>query len=406
MVLLSVTSVDAQKAPSAAKVKKAIQTACDLLVHNQENYQPDPPVGKIPEAEFEKWTKDEKARLAKIRKESGDEAKEWPYEGVYRVRPDGRIPPGYRVGGSAIVCQALIEAPGLDDDRHAAVVRSVKFMLDLIHKDAGMAGKAQTNYDVRGWGQAYALKLFVRMLEIEFIKDAELAKRVKDTIPHLIDCLAKGKLASGGWNYAGPRAFSPFMTGSTLIALLNAKTAGYAVDDQMIESALDALETGRGDNSSYAYSGKPRRGEVAFGGSTARSAVAELCLYRAGRSDVERLRQTVDQFFQEENWKELLVRKSQQGTHVGKFGVAPYYFFYGHTYAAMAAEHLPEAERKKYRKGMRSLLWRTIESHGGWNDRVFPRTESYSTAMSVLALIAEDLPKVPAFGSAAKEKDL
>ena len=32
---------------------------------------------------------------------------EWPYEGVYRER--GQIPPGYRVGGTAIVLRALIE---------------------------------------------------------------------------------------------------------------------------------------------------------------------------------------------------------------------------------------------------------------------------------------------------------
>ena len=33
-----------------------------------------------------------------------------------------------------------------------------------------------------------------------------------------------------------------------------------------------------------------------------------------------------------------LRRPSQQGTHVGEFGIAPYYFMYGHTYVAMAIE--------------------------------------------------------------------
>ena len=96
----------------------------------------------------------------------------------------------------------------------------------------------------------------------------------------------------------------------------------------------------------------------------------------------------------EKNWQELLKRKSQQRTHKPPFSVAPYYFFYGHAYAALAVEHLPKEERGKHRKRMRELLWRTVESHGGWNDRVFPRTESFSTAMSVLSLIAPKLPKV------------
>ena len=139
-------------------------------------------------------------------------------------------------------------------------------------------------------------------------------------------------------------------------------------------------------------------------GACARSAIAELALYRAGRSDLNRLRLAIDGFFDESNWREQLKRKSQQDTHKKPYGIAPYYFFYGHTYAALAVEHLPAAERPKYRSRMQNLLWRTLEKHGGWNDRVFPRTESYSTAMAVLSLIAGDLPKVPAWSPKVQRK--
>ena len=138
-------------------------------------------------------------------------------------------------------------------------------------------------------------------------------------------------------------------------------------------------------------------------GSSARSAIAELALFQAGRSDTDRLRKAVDGFFNERNWNELLKRKSQQGTHVRPYGVAPYYFFFGHTYAALAVEALPEKERAPYRAKMRELLWRTIEGEGAWNDRIFPRTESYSTAMAILSLVAADLPTVPGWGEAAPD---
>lgn len=392
LTLSCMSSVMAQT-PSQKKVDKAVQKACELLVANQENYVPDSPVGRLPDDELAKWQDQEKARLAEIRKKAGDEGVEWPYEGVYRIRPDGRIPPGYRVGGSAIVCEALLEAPGLDDSRRTAILRSVRFMLDMIHQDPGMSAKAQTNYDVRGWGQAYALKFFLRALETDLIKDEAMQKEVRDTIPHLLDCLKQGQVSGGGWNYAG-RGISPFMTGSTLIALFHAKDAGYDVDEEMVTKALDALEKGRNESMAYAYAGALRNPAEPMQGSSARSSIAELALYRGGRSSVENLAKAVDAFFQEENWKELLKRKSQQGTHVRPYGVAPYYFFFGHTYAALAAEHLPKKAAKTYRKKMRNLLWRTIEKHGGWNDRIFPRTESYSTAMAVLSLIADDLPKV------------
>ena len=377
-------------------VAEVVQQACALLLGNQEDYTPDRPVGRLSDDAFDKWQQQEHERLQKVRAATAGAGHEWPYEGVYRVR-GGVVPPGYRVGGSAIVCYALLEAPGFDRARRDAVLRSVGFMLDLISEEDGMQPKAQTDYDVRGWGWTYALDFFLRLLETDCLDgEHELRDRVQKSIPHLIDCLAEGQLDSGGWNYAGPRAFSPFMTGPTLLALYRAKAAGHDVDQTMVERGLDALETGRGESRAFAYSGKLRNPKEPMQGACARSAVAELALMLGGRSTVDNLRTAIDAFFVEENWQALRVRKSQQGTHVAPYGVAPYYFFFGHTYAALAAEYLPEDERPAYRAKMRGLLWRTLEG-SGWNDRIFPRTQSYSTAMAVLALHAENLPAVPAW---------
>jgi len=120
--------------------------------------------------------------------------------------------------------------------------------------------------------------------------------------------------------------------------------------------------------------------------SAARVAAGELALAIGGRSDADRLKRAVEAFFA--HWDELNKRKSQQGTHVPPYGIAPYYFFFGHTYTALAIEHLPNDERAGPRNKLIALLARTREDHGGWNDRIFPRTESYSTAMAVLALLA------------------
>ncbi|MEM7163818.1 MAG: peptide-N-glycosidase F-related protein [Planctomycetota bacterium] len=390
------SKVDANAETDDAKtpnVAAAVQQACKLLLQNQESYKPDPAIGRLPDAKLEGWQERERERLSKIRTAS-EGAAEWPYEGVYRVRPDGRIPVGYRVGGTAIVAEALLEAPGLDAARRRALLRATAFMLDAIAEDPGMAAQPQRNYDVRYWGHTYALSFFVRALESGLLRDSTLFGRVDTAIPHVIECLKLGQVRGGGWNYAA-RTFSPFMTGSTLIALFRAEAAGYDVDAAMVEKALDRLETGRGEGAAYAYAGRLRNPDEPMAGASARSAIAELVLLRAGRSSVERLRTAIDGFFDENNWKELLKRKSQQGTHEKPYGVAPYYFFYGHAYAAIAVEHLPEVERPRYRERMRDLLWRTIEPHGGWNDRVFPRTESYSTAMAILSLIAEELPMVP-----------
>lgn len=64
----------------------------------------------------------------------------------------------------------------------------------------------------------------------------------------------------------------------------------------------------------------------------------------------------------------------------------------GEIRAALAVERLPAAKRPMWRAGIARLLWETRELDGGWNDRIFPRTNSYSTARSLLALNAPGRP--------------
>ncbi|HRV82363.1 MAG TPA: hypothetical protein P5218_13065, partial [Planctomycetota bacterium] len=373
-------------------VEQAVTEGIRLLLENQESYRTDKPVGSLSEDKLAEWQKDEAERLAKLRQRGAESKKrpnrEWPYEGVYRVGPLGAIPSGYRVGGTAIVCEALLRAPGFSEDpqRKAALQRSVAFLLEMFANDPTLEGQAQTDYDVRGWGHAYGLNLLLDVSENGLV-DAETVEQCKAVIPDLIGRLQAGALQGGGWNYAGG-ACSPFMTGPTLLFLFQARAAGYEVPETMVQQALDALEAGRDESSgAFGYAG-PRREPMAS--SAARAAIAELALMQAGRSDTQHLRRAVLGFF--DNWEHLLARKSQQGTHKPPYGIAPYYFFYGHAYAGLAIESLPEPERPALRQRLQQLLWDTRQANGGWNDRIFPRTESYSTAMSVLALLSPSLP--------------
>jgi hypothetical protein len=381
-------------APDAAAVSASLDAAVRELLGAQEAYVPDNAVRPMPDEMVESWQEGEAARLEKLRAENGPGV-EWPYEGVYRVRAGRQaiIPPGYRVGGTAIVCEALVAAPGLDEDapRVAAIGRSLEFMASMLDPEGGDAGLApgpKEGYDVRGWGHAQALSLFVQLLA----RDAEAAfptaaqrERMTALVPHLVHCLAVNETRGGGWNYAGG-AVSPFMTATTLDALMDARDAGHEVDAELITRALDALEKNRAENGAYEYAGRAR-GEVAMHASAARSAAAELVLLRAGRSDTDRLHVAVLGFF--DGWDELLVRKSQQGTHVGDYQIAPYYFMYGHTWAARAICALDEERRPELRERLLEHLWRTREGSGVWNDRIFPRSASYGTAMAVLAITAD-----------------
>jgi len=329
-------------------------------------------------------------------------AREWPYEGVYRV--EGEIPWGYRVGGTAICAGALMETAQFEReaDVRAAVERGLGFVMQALDHEL-MAPAFEGSYDVRGWGHAYALGLLLRMRARGLVPEYRRFK-VDQEIAWLVWTLQATEIAEGGgWNYSRRRgdASSPashFMTAPTLLALYEAARQGEEVDPAVVERALDVLEESRSENGFFPYSTAGGRDSVA--GSIGRTPVTEVALYLAGRSDTESLRRSLDGFF--EHWSELEERRKQTGTHAGEHGIAPYYFYYAHRYAALAIDLLPEAQRAAYRAQLLARLFEVREESGGWNDRVFPRSESYGTAMTLLALLEPGLPDPPRWAGGAR----
>ncbi len=339
---------------------------------------------------------------------------EWPYEGVYRADENGQrrvIPIGYRVGGTSIAALALIEASEQKPraEVRAAIERALAFVLAELDEpllDAGFLN----GYDVRGWGHAYALAFLLRLREDGLVPESARAT-VTHAIPYLVEMLAKTAIEDpGGWNYArgsdpAHAAPSTFMTAPTLLILFEAARAGEKVDAAVVEKALATLEAARLDTGAFQYgtnpAGKTGQGFEDVPGSIGRSPICETTLYLAGRGSLERVRASLDAFF--EHWQWLEVRRKHDQTHIPPYFIAPYYYFYAHRYAAQAIELLPESERAPYRERLTKLLWAVREEDGGWNDRVFPRSENFGTAMTLLAL-ESPTQRAPAGWTTKKEK--
>ncbi len=358
----------------------AAQTGCDVIVKLQEGGR---------------------------KKGSGSE---WPYEGVYRVRGKGGaiIPIGYRVGGTAICGMALLEAPGLKENksRRAALNRATAFVLQGL-KEPLMASGFKGGYDVRGWGHTYAL-LFLLRMETEKTFPSKLRIRAKASVRWLIKTLEETAIPeSGGWNYSRRAGFgnsrnsaSPFMTAPTLQALFSAKHQGYKVSSSVVNEAIVALQRARTASGGYTYSapGTAKKGDensLSFmdklPGSIARMNAVEATLALTSQGDQGRLRVAIDSFFK--HWVELEVRRRQSNTHIQPYGVAPYYVMYGHYYVAQAIERLSDDSLKQgYRDRLNRLLAVIRETDGGWNDRVFDRSKNYGTAMAIMALRMKNIP--------------
>src|SRR5207237_635695 len=80
---------------------------------------------------------------------------------------------------------------------------------------------------------------------------------------------------------------------------------------------------------------------------------------------------------------ELEERRQKRGTHSGDYKIAPYFFYYGHRYAAQATEMLPKKDRPVERAKLLEVILKTRDPDGTWNDRVFERSRTYGTAMGV-----------------------
>ena len=105
----------------------------------------------------------------------------------------------------------------------------------------------------------------------------------------------------------------------------------------------------------YAASRPTREDPAMMPGAIGRMVAVETVRSQAGEENDEALRVALAAFFK--HWNELEKRRSQNGTHDPPYGVAPYYFFYGHGYAAEAIEELPEAERAAWREKLLDRLF-------------------------------------------------
>lgn len=311
---------------------------------------------------------------------------QWPYEGVYRV--ERQIPIGYRVGGTAIVAAVLLYAA----PNEKAGTRALGYVLKGLTAP-GMEASTVDAYDVRVWGHACALEYLCQVRALK--KAGDRAKDVDEAIAGLVKTLLKEELLAGGWNYANRRAPACFVTAPVTQSLLWARAQGEAVPDAVLQRALTVLDAGRAPDGAFAYSGatngKATRDKLA--GSSARAAVCETTRTLLGGGSVKEVQAAVAAFHA--GWDELAKRRKQTGTHEGPYLIAPYYFYYGHRYAAQAVEVLPAEVRAQEREKLLAALLKTRDGDGTWNDRVFARSRGYGTAMATLVLLADAVPAPP-----------
>jgi hypothetical protein len=292
-----------------------------------------------------------------------------------------------RASITLICVEALEAAPGADDRRRAAIDKGRAYALR--HAADRPERPSYQMYDFSFYSGLYALAYFSRAAKAE--------PKLAGDVRRFLETVAVNQRKSGGYSYVWRSreadSYESFASALVALSLRQAKEAGVEFPDELYERCVASIERSRLDGGFFGYhivDGVPRgsfsgNGSLALEGCLVRSVVCEYALLEAGRSDAEKLKKAVDDFFRHREELEK-VRKRDQRTHQGDFDNAPYYFFFGHYYAALALSKLDRETRERHAKELRGILRSIRDEDGTWHDSRITGA-SYGTAMGLLTLL-------------------
>jgi hypothetical protein len=81
------------------------------------------------------------------------------------------------------------------------------------------------------------------------------------------------------------------------------------------------------------------------------------------------------------------------GPHESFLGVAGYFYYYGHWYAALCIDQLPAAERPYFQDHLAHIILAHQDGDGSWWDfPLYNYYQQYGTAMAVMTLLHCEKP--------------
>jgi hypothetical protein len=289
----------------------------------------------------------------------------------------------FRVGTTALCVMALKEAG--EKEAHD------KGLDYLIHYGEARRDDGELLYNT--WAHTYALQALA--IEMRDNKSAELRKAAE----WQLDRLQRYETYMGGWNYydfdvgAATPSMEPtsFGTAAGLVALWEAKQAGLNVPQRMIDRAIHRMVEMRLPNGAYLYGVDSRYVPRAHfnlpRGSVGRTQAGNfsLLIWDNPKIGQKEIMQGMELFEKEHEF--LQMGRQRPIPHDSWYATAPYYYYFGHYYAARLVEGLSSEAKEKYAKVVADGVLKYQESDGSWWD--FPMWDfhkPYGTAFAVMTL--------------------
>ena len=322
----------------------------------------------------------------------------------------------WTVATTGLCCMALLEAEETEAVK-SAYGRGIDYLL------ANAVVKRPSDWDVDNtWAYVYGLQALARACANPREPAGSRREEIRRVGQELIGKLAEYQTPSLGWGYYDfdgytrpPAWATSFMTAAGVLALLDAKQAGFDVDSKMLERAVKAVKRCRLPSGAYTYSVEaipwPRHSEWIdqIKGSLSRIQVCNLALHRAGELiSREDLIVGLGHFFDKHRFLDIARKKPIP--HEAYYLNSGYFYFFGHFYAAGVIERLPPDEQVKWWPKLRHHVLKTQEKDGSmWDWYLSSYHKPYGAAYGLMALArsvaapAAGLPSAPAVGAPGRE---
>jgi hypothetical protein len=291
-------------------------------------------------------------------------------------RPDGGWASAFTLLAPRNPCDVAIASiaglallPRRDQADVAAVVSRA-----LAHVSAApLVPQPGATFDYTIWGQIFAIRLLAR----SGVRSARLAE--------LVRALEREEIPGGGWSYFKVGTFDPpigFVTAAALCALEDARAAGAAVPDALLERAASVLASLRRSDGGFDYLVGPNSANSAAEASL-RGPLHALALARAGKAKPGEVKKALDLYLR--HHEHVRAERGKSLCHTAPEGTASYYLLFGYAFAAEALGEIPAGDRAPFREALLEDVLATRAEDGSFVDS--PAIgKAYGTATALLAL--------------------
>ena len=269
----------------------------------------------------------------------------------------------FRAAVTSLCISAMIETGGNQPDVAKSLDRAEAWLFqNLSHV---RRATPDTFYNV--WTHAYSIQALVRMLGRK-PADTQSEQKIHELIKQQIDMLDRYETVDGGWGYYDFNAMSKkpsdssnsFVTAAVLVGLADARNVKEYAPQRLIDRGKASIIRQRKPDFSYDYGEYlkyvPQMPVNLPGGSLGRSQACNVAMRLWGDTQVSDaiMKNWLDRLFARNGW--LDIGRKRPVPHESWFQVAGYFFYFGHYYAALCIEQLPEADRPPFQDQLAHVL--------------------------------------------------